>query len=174
MIGQLSKSERDVLEYFVRKPGQTHVRGLSKETDIPYSTVQQALQELEEQGVLEKEEKGSMTFYSPNETVFRNAKRLINLERLQDSGLIAHLETELRPDAIVLFGSYLDGRDRSESDIDIAVIGGRDTEPSLDSFETELGRDIHLVEVDAMKEEDEAFQNTLANGLTLSGYLEIV
>lgn len=174
MIAQLSRSERDVLEYFARNPSQTHVRGLSKETNMPYSTVQQALKELEKHEILEKEEKGSMTFYSPGGSIFRNAKRLINLEALQDSGLITRLENECRPDAIVLFGSYLDGRDRPESDIDIAVIGGRDVETDLGSFETKLDRDIHLVEIEAVKDEDEAFQNTLANGLTLSGYLEIV
>jgi predicted nucleotidyltransferase len=174
MIGKLTGSEREVLEYFVKKPGKIHARGLSQEIDTPYSSVRKALHDLEDKGLLESDTKSKMTFYSPTKERFKAAKKLINLENLEDSGLTAYLDEQLRPETIVLFGSYLEGRDDENSDIDIAIIGGRDKTPDLRQFEDELGRTIQLTTIDDVKEETNEFRNTLANGLVLQGYLEVV
>jgi predicted nucleotidyltransferase len=174
MIKELTKNEREILEHFTEKPEKIHIRGLSEELEMPYPSVRKALKDLEEKGFLESDKKSKMTFYSPKGEKFRKAKKLINLEKLEDSGLIEFLEKELRPEAAVLFGSYLEGRDKPESDIDIAVISGRDTEPDLSDFEEKLGREIQLTRVENLKEESTEFRNTLANGLVLQGYLEVV
>lgn len=166
-----------MLEYFFQHPRDTvHIRGLSEQLDSPYPTVRKALQSLEDKGLLEGEKKAQMTLYSVPEksTSFREAKQLYNLEKLKKSGLISFLEEQLRPDAIVLFGSYLDGRDTEESDIDLAVIGGRNREIEVAEFEEELGREVSLTRIDDPTDESTDFRNTLANGLVLQGYLEVV
>jgi len=56
----------------------------------------------------------------------------------------------------------------------LAVIGGRDIEVNLSDFEEKLGREIQLTRVENLKEESAEFRNTLANGLILQGYLEVV
>ena len=175
MIQELTKTEREVLQYFIRDSDKDiHVRGLSDELDISYSTVRRVLKDLEEKGLLERDKKSKMTFYSPTGEKFREVKKLVNLENLESSGLIQHLEKELRPEAVVLFGSYLQGRDDEESDIDLAVVGGRKKELDLTDFEKELGREIQTILVENLEDESREFRNTLANGFVLQGYLEVV
>lgn len=174
MIQNLTKHERTVLDYFASHPEDIHVRGLSEQIDLPYSTVRRALQSLEEKELLEADEKSKMTFYSPTGEKFRKAKKIINLEKIENSGLAEYIDEELRPEAVVLFGSYLEGRDDSESDIDIAVIGGREGKPELEKFGEKLERKIQVVQIENPKEEVPEFRNTLANGYLLQGYLEVV
>ena len=174
MIKKLTNNERRVLEYFMQRPDEIHIRGLSEEVEMPYPSVRKALKDLEEEGFVESDEKSKMTFYSPTGEKFRKAKKLVNLEKLEDSGIANFLEKELRPEAVVLFGSFLEGRDDEDSDIDIAVISGREKDLDLKEFEETLGREIHLTEVENLKQENKEFRNTLANGLVLQGYLEVI
>jgi len=174
MIKELTKNEREILEHFIKEPADIHIRGLSEELEMPYASVRKALKDLEEKGFLESDKKSKMTFYSPKGEKFRKAKKLVNLEKLEDSGLIEFLEKEFRSEAVVLFGSYLEGRDKSESDIDLAVISGRDIEVDISDFEEKLDRKIQLTRVENLKEESAEFRNTLANGMVLQGHLEVV
>lgn len=174
MIKELTKNEREVLEYFVQRPDEIHIRGLSEEVKMPYPSVRKALKDLEEKGFVESDKKSKMTFYSPTSEKFRKAKKLVNLEKLEGSGIVEFLEKELRPEAAVLFGSYLEGRDSEDSDIDLAMIGGREKNPDLTGFEEKLGREIQLTQIENLKGENKEFRNTLANGIVLQGYLELV
>lgn len=175
MIQNLTPNQRKVLNYFIKHPSsEIHVRGLSDELDVSYTSVRRALNKLEQEKLLEKDEKSKMTFYSPSDENFRKAKKLINLDRLEDSNTAEFLYNELRPEAIVLFGSYLEGQDKENSDIDLAVIGGRNKKVDLSSFEEELSRNIQIVQVENIEDESVEFKNTLANGMTLRGYLKVV
>lgn len=174
MIKELTSNERRVLEYFAERPEEIHIRGLSEKLEMPYPSVRKALKHLEEKGFVESDKTSNMTFYSPADEKFRKAKKLVNLEKIGDSGLIEFLEKELRPEAVVLFGSYLEGQDRQKSDIDLAVIEGREKHLNLADFEEKLGREIQLTQVENLKEQNKEFRNTLANGLVLQGYMEVV
>ena len=174
MIKELTDNEREILEYFAKRPEDIHIRGLSEELEMPYPSVRKALKDLEEKGFVESDKKSKMTFYSHSGEKFRKAKKLINLEQIKESGLVELIEKELRPEAVVLFGSYLEGRDKKNSDIDIAVIGGRGKNLDLSGFEQDLNREVQITEVENLKEESAEFRNTLANGLVLQGYLEVV
>ncbi|MDY6774400.1 MAG: nucleotidyltransferase domain-containing protein [Candidatus Nanohaloarchaea archaeon] len=170
-----TKTGQEVLEYFFVHPeNPVHLRQLAREMDVPYSSARSAVNRLEEEGYVKSEEKGNMTVYTAAGEKFRSSKRAYNIKSLYTSGLVEHLEEELRPDALVLFGSYSNGTDREESDIDIAVVNGREADIELEQYGEDLGRDIHLVAVPDATEEDESFRNTLANGYVLSGYLEVV
>lgn len=177
MIQKLTKTGEEVLNHFFRNPAdEVHIRGLADTIDKPYSSVRNALQELEEHGFVEKREESKMVFYTADQDSdrFRRRKQLHNLQVLYDSRVVGALEERFRPDAIVLFGSYLQGTDRADSDIDLAIVNGRDTAIDLDTYETELGRTIHLVHVEDTRNEEPEFRNTLANGHVLSGHLTVV
>jgi len=175
MIRNLTKNQREVLNYFIKNPkSEVHLRGLTEEIELSYSSTRRGLKELRDRGFLESEEKGNMTLYRPVGKKFREAKKLVNLENLENSGLTEFLEKELRPEAVVLFGSYLEGQDRKDSDIDLAVVGGRDKELNLTDFEEQLSREIQLTKVEDLEDEEREFKNTLANGLVLQGYMEVV
>ena len=126
MIKELTKNEREILEHFIEEPEDIHIRGLSEELEMPYASVRKALKDLEEKEFVESDKKSKMTFYFPKGEKFRKAKKLVNLEKLEDSGLIEFLEKKFRSEALVLFGSYLEGRDSEDSDIDLAIIEGRE------------------------------------------------
>ena len=97
-------------------------------------------------------------------------KRSHNFESLFKSGLIAYLKDRYEePKAIVVFGSYADGTDTSESDIDIAVIS-KGKEIDLKKFEKKLCRKINLLILDRVPKK---FKNSLANGIVLDGYLRL-
>lgn len=174
MIRELTSNEGEILEYFAERPDEIHIRGLSEEVGMPYASVRKALKDLEEKEFVKSDKKSKMTFYSPTDKKFREAKKLVNLEKLEDSNLVDFLEKELRPEAVVLFGSFLEGRDDQDSDIDLAVIGGRNKDLDLTEFEEELCREIQTTQVENLREENEEFKNTLANGLVLQGYLEVM
>lgn len=177
MIQKLTNTSERVLAYFFQHPStEVHIRGLADRIDIPYSSVRNALQELERQTLVEKREESKMTFYTAarDKEPFRRRKRLYNLEVLSDCGVISALEERFRPDAIVLFGSYLQGRDRVDSDIDIAIVNGRQVAIDLSEYETALERSFQFVHVGDPCEETVEFRNTLANGYVLRGHLVVV
>lgn len=174
MIENLTSTEREVFEFFSRRPSEIHVRGLAEQTDMPYSSVRKALKSLEQKDLLQSDKKSKMTFYSPTGEKFREVKKLVNLENLHGSGLLEFLEKEMRPEAVVLFGSFLEGRDDENSDIDLAVINGREKDLNLRDFEEKLTREIQITQIKNPKDEKNEFRNTLANGLVLQGYLEVI
>ena len=175
MIENLTKAETKTLMYFISNPGaEMHIRGLAGEIESSYSAVRDSLESLEAEGYLKEKREGNLKKYSPTGEKFRKIKQVINMKKIQESGLTEQLEEELRPEAVVLFGSYLEGRDTKGSDIDIAVINCRDQKIDLSSFEEDLDREIQLTRIKNLEEESREFRNTLANGLVLQGYMEVV
>lgn len=177
MSKNLTKTADKLLNYFYKFPSkEEHIRGLAQETGISYSSTRKALAELYSEGLLEKREESKMTFYSAkfNSSKFRQRKRIHNIQYLFEKGAVDRLDKKFKPDALVLFGSFLEGSDREGSDIDLAIINGRDQEIDLSEVKDELNRKFHFVQVDDLEKERKEFKNTLANGFVLSGYIEVV
>lgn len=174
MFSFLGSKKLDVLEVFFEEPGaRLSIRELSRRSGVSTRWVSETVSEMEDRDILEEERDGNMRKVSAGED-FSRVKRVYNLDRLFESGLVEKLEEELYPDALVLFGSYERGEDRESSDIDLAVVNGREEEPGLEEFEEELDREINLVHLEESSEGDENFRNSLANGTVLSGFLEVV
>ncbi|MBI2135546.1 nucleotidyltransferase domain-containing protein [Candidatus Woesearchaeota archaeon] len=101
-------------------------------------------------------------------------KRLYNTYSLYESRLIEELKHFYeQPEAIILFGSYEKGTDNEKSDIDIAVITNKQKLPELTRFEKKLKRKIDILTID-LKSASKEFKNSLANGIVLEGYLELI
>ena len=176
MIKKLTKSSEELLAYFFINPNENvHIRGLEGKIDRPYSTVHNALKELGDHNLIKEDKKSKMIFYKANidNKEFRVLKKLSNLRNLYETGLVDKLERELHPDCIILFGSYLEGRDKENSDIDIAIINGRNKIVKLDLFREKLKREIQIINIEDISKEKEEFKGTLANGFVLSGFLEV-
>ncbi len=168
-----SRNKRLIAETIFLNPGEEfHVRGLAEETGVSPSTVSRVVKDLEERGIVETERDVKMSIRASETSLFRDYKLAFNLWRLAETGLIERLEEEAVPEAIVLFGSYSRGEDSSGSDIDIAVVNGRDLDIETSRYEGELGREIslHSVDLDDVKKN---FLETLSNGIVLRGYLEV-
>lgn len=168
-----SRNKRLIAETVFLNPGKKYyVRELAEEIGIAPSTVSRAIEDLEEIGVVELEKDIKTRINASKTEKFRDLKRSFNLWNLTETGLIEKLQQESVPEAIVLFGSYAHGEDNSDSDIDLAVVNGRETSPELEKYQKELGREINIHFVEK-KEASENFVETLANGIVLRGYLEI-
>lgn len=167
-----SNKGRVLAQVFRNPEKRFYVRELAERVDAAPSTVSRAIAELEDRGLVETERDIKLYVSASDTDRFRDAKRAFNLWQLMESGLIDELAQEMRPAAIVLFGSYARGEDTSDSDIDIAVVGGREPALDLDTYETLLGRELNLVSVDT-EAMDDRFKESLANGIVLRGYLPV-
>lgn len=105
---------------------------------------------------------------------FITLKRTYNLYNVLDSKITSLLRDFYEePEAIILFGSYAEGTDSSNSDIDIAIITKKENMPQLGAYERKLKKKISLYPVGLKKASDE-FKNSIANGIVLNGFVEII
>jgi len=154
--------------------GEFYVRGLADETGLAPSTVSRITRELGKQELLEINEEGVRNRIRPkNESdAFKDLKKSYNLYILSSSGLVNEIMGDAIPEALVLFGSYSRGEDKKSSDIDIALINGRQIDVELESYEEKFNREINIHNIE-LEEVGENFIETLANGVVLRGHLEL-
>lgn len=114
-----------------------------------------------------------------NNWYFIRSKIVYNLNFIYQSGLIEFLTDYFKnPKAIILFGSFRKGEDITNSDIDIAIEddGFRKYEitdlKELNEFEKQIGKKIQL-HLFNRKNIDKNLFNNIANGIVLSGFLEV-
>jgi predicted nucleotidyltransferase len=100
-------------------------------------------------------------------------KRANNLKQIYESGLADFLEKEFAGASIILFGSYSRGEDIINSDIDIAVIGRKDKEVDVESYEKLLERKININIYESFKSIQKHLKENLCNGIVLYGGVEL-
>lgn len=165
-----------VMRLFFESPEkQFHIRQIARMTGVSSTGAIKIVKRLKRQGMLKsKKERMVEAVEADFEGRYPYAKRAYNLASIYDSGLVRALRDFFEePKAIVLFGSYAEGTDISRSDIDIAVITKKNELPEVEKFEKKLHRKVRLMAVSLDKAAAE-FKNSLANGIVLSGYLEVM
>jgi len=167
-----------VLRLFFEGPNERlHLREIARRTGLSATGAMKILGALEKEELVEKEHTAVMVVYRGNydNENFIALKRSLNLYSLYSSGLVSALVDFYKtPECIVLFGSYAKGEDARESDIDIAVITSIKELPQLEIYESSLKRKISLHLIKNTKNEGKDFINSLANGIVLYGYMEVV
>ncbi len=176
-MGILVTSRKDrLLHFFLENTTQeVHLRQLSRIVNISFPWVRKLVAELVHEKLLHQQKKHGLVLVQANRDnpLFLSLKRCSNLFALYQSGFVGRLaEVYHHPEAIILFGSYSRGEDTEYSDIDIAVISKRSAQISSLPYEKILKRNIKIKELSKEKISKD-FLATLANGITLSGYLEI-
>lgn len=154
-----------------------HLREVARRTELSATGAMKILGALEKEGLLEKDRTALTVVYRGNydNENFMALKRALNLYSLYSCGLVSSLVEFYRiPECMILFGSYAKGEDTKESDIDIAIITGQKDYPELEIYEGHLKRKISLHLIENMKNEKREFINSLANGIVLYGYFEVV
>lgn len=166
----------DVAKVFFDEPSRDHyLKEISRKAGIAHTSTSNHIRSLLRSKIVTKsvERRGKRSFpiYKASMNVnFQRQKRIFNLMRIYNSGLIKDLQ-EIMPTSIVLFGSYAYGEDTEDSDIDI-YMDCKKSEISLKKFESKLKRKIELHFQDHKKLPTELKSN-IANGIVLDGYLEI-
>jgi hypothetical protein len=110
----------EVLRLFASSPlSRFHEREVVRRTGVSLGTAHQALTRLHRLGLLDREKKGRMYFYSFNmkNAVAKQYKILFNVSALND--LVNHIKQF--SEKVVLFGSCAEGTDTEHSDIDLFV-----------------------------------------------------
>jgi len=166
-----------VLKYFYDNPGQKiHLRELARQTGLSPTGASKMLKQLVREDLVVEEKTKLAAFYRPNYSnqQFYTYKKTHNLLKLKTSELLSDLiEFYQRPDAIVVFGSYANGTDTEDSDIDILVITKKTGKFNATKYEKHFKRGINVMVMPSLKKASKEFINNVANGEVLFGYLKV-
>jgi len=160
-----------VLEVFFRNPTRPlHIRKVARLVNLSPAAVSKILTELALQGLIMKHKVEVTTEYvgDRDNFEFKWRKRVSNLKQIYDSKLFEYLSDSVSLNStVILFGSYADGEDWENSDIDIFITKIQ-KKLKLDKFEKVLGRKISIHSPD-LKHVSKEFKINLTNGIRLIG-----
>ncbi len=175
-------AKHKVAEVLFRYPEKEFsLSDLAKEAGVAKANIGNILEEFQKVGLITIEKLSKIWRIKPNQTnwLYVRSKIVYNLNSVYGSGLVEFLVDFFNnPKAIVLFGSFRKGEDLSNSDIDIAIESNQVKEyktiavRELSEFEKIIGRkiQIHLFNRESV---DIGLFNNIANGILLSGFLEV-
>ncbi len=174
MITKVS-SNRVLKAFFENPEKKFHLRELARHTGLSIAGVIKIVKELKAAGLLKSKKERTVELVEANfDKKFLYFKRAHNLLSLYECGLVQQLnEFYEQPQCVIVFGSYADGTDLSNSDIDIVVVTKIERLPNLSRLEKTLKRKINILTIDLDKAKP-SFKNSLANGIVLVGYLEVI
>lgn len=170
----MNNNEEIILKEIFAKPTyKFHIRELAEITKLNPNTVINLTRRLIEQGIIKQEKKKHITelYFNFNNSKAVIKKKIFNLSKLYESGVVEYIKEKYNPEAIILMGSYSRGEDIERSDIDLVVISKNKETQSLEKFEKILKRKIQLMPLD-YKEMAEEFYINLINGMVLEGYIK--
>tara|TARA_Y100000031_G_C8043439_1_gene302779 strand:- start:113 stop:646 length:534 start_codon:yes stop_codon:yes gene_type:complete len=166
-----------IKHYFFDNPTkQLRVRHIEKEVKVPLPSAIRYAKELKDEKFLKTSEIAKIITYSAdrNSKEFIFEKKLYNIKKLYDYGLIQFINDELSNPAIILFGSYFRGEDVEISDVDLYIETLSKKKLNLDKFEKILKRDIQIFQHKSIKNiKNKELVNNILNGVTLNGFVEV-
>jgi predicted nucleotidyltransferase len=164
-----------VFEIFADEPLKIHfIKEISRKINLAPTSVRKHIRDLKEENIIFK--KKGERFYgyvsNRNDDNFLFYKKILNLVKIKESGLIENLIKALYPKTIVLYGSYYRGEDVENSDIDLLIISNKKKEFNLEKFEKLLKRRIHIISEENLNRLDKNLRLEIINGIVLYGYLK--
>lgn len=168
-ISLRSKVTIKILNYFFLNPdAERYVNDLADSLESDPKNVHRKLSELEQEGLLKSEFRGKERYFSIN-----NNYPLLEPYRqifLKTSGIEQRLKQILAKimgiKAAYLFGSYAQNRMDASSDIDILIVGTHsplEVQKRLTPLQTEIGREINVVNMDPKEFGQKKRENFLRN-----------
>ncbi len=156
---------------------QWHFKEFVGQTDMTRAAINKWLRKYLEEGLIKrKKEKGKFPYFTAgsNNLVYRSKKRIFMLNKLHESGLIAHLLSLQKAKTIIIFGSIARGDWYKGSDIDIFIFGDANGIKKK-KYEMGLKKDIEL-HVFENKKEINAIKtgliNNIINGFIIKGNIQ--
>lgn len=165
-----------VMKLFFDNPEKKfHIREIARKTGMSSTGIIKIVKKLKIEKLLISKKNKVIEEVEPNvDGRFPLLKKVYNIYNILDSGIVALLKDFYEePKAIILFGSYAEGTDNSQSDIDIAIITKKENIPKLQQYKKKLQKEISLYPIELDKASDE-FKNSIANGIVLDGFLEVI
>jgi len=172
------KIKQTIKEYFFTNPNaKLRVREIERKLKLPLPSVIRYCKELKKESILDITKIGNVTFYTANKSgeEYMLEKKLYNIKKLYDSGTIDYLKEEWSNPTIIVFGSFANGQDIEESDIDLYIETPSNKKVNLDKFKNILNREIQIFKHRSIKEiKNSDLANNIINGVLLNGYLEVL
>ncbi len=166
-----------IKEYFFLNPIiKLRVRQIERELKVPLPSVIRYTKELEKEGLLKTTQIANITTYSADRIskIYLLEKKMFNIRQLQTSGLLDFLIEEFSNPVITVFGSYANGEDIENSDIDLYIETQNRKKINLGKFEKILQRKIQLFTYKNIHDlENKELANNIVNGIVLNGFMEI-
>lgn len=175
---QKSNIERVLSVFFIEPTKEHYLKEISKKSRLAHTSTKNVLDTLEKEKLIfskvEKRGKRDFPIYFANyeDHNFRKKKKIFNINKIEDSGILEFLSDNLMPRSIVLFGSCSRGEDIEDSDIDIFV-EANSKKISLDKFERLINKKIQLHIKSRFSDYPKELKNNIINGIVLRGYLEV-
>lgn len=164
---------------FFNEPIKPHyLIEISKKSKLAHTSVKRNLNELKKQGIIietvEKKGKRKFPYFKSNieNKEYKKFKKIYNLIKLEESGIIDYIKDRLMPKSVIVFGSYSKGEDIEESDIDIFV-ETKKQEIQVSEYEKKLKRKVELHFKENFDDYPNELKNNIINGIVLYGYLEV-
>src|SRR3989344_2520403 len=162
--------------FFINTNAKLRVREIERTLKLPLPSVIRHCKELEKESILTTIKIANVNFYTANRgsEKYLLEKKLFNLKKIYESGIIEYLKIELSNPAIVLFGSFAKGEDTEESDIDLYIETPSKKEVILEKFEKLLKRRIQVFQHKNLNElSNPHLANNVINGFLLNGFVEV-
>ncbi|HLC22576.1 MAG TPA: nucleotidyltransferase domain-containing protein [Candidatus Nanoarchaeia archaeon] len=171
----LKNNTYKILELFIEFPVKDFsVRGIARNLKLSHATVLKYIAYLEKLNLVKKKEATLYPTYFANteNQKYKFYKRNWLVFKINESGLIEHLQKEVLPSSIVLFGSGAKATSTEKSDIDIFVEAN---EAKLDftKYEKKLNHKINLLFEQNINNLSKELRNNMINGIVLYGFIKI-
>lgn len=166
--------QENILRYlFVKCGSPVNALRLAKDLNVTPPAISKALPRLKEKDLIlvskdPLSKRLSIEINLENDFVFK-LKKIDNLKLIYESGLLGFLEDKFPAKTIVLFGSFSKGEDTKNSDIDIAIIGAKERDLNLQSFEKIMNKEIRIQFYEDLSKVHKNLKENLFNGIVLSG-----
>ena len=146
-----SRVRIQLLSAFLLHPEEPHhIRALASKVDAHYSAVWRELKNLEKAGLLRSESVGGRKLYQLNpEFPILSELRRILLKTVGAGDLLRKVLSRFEGiEAAFIFGSFAEGEQDAESDLDLMILGEVDLaklSPVVEELEGMLGREVNYV-----------------------------
>jgi len=175
---KLTNLQQKILRLLFIKAGMSlNARGVARPLGVSQPAVSKALPLLKKQNLIkvakDMESKRLSIELNRDNPFVLYLKRVDNLKQIYESGLMQFFYENFPGTTIIVFGSYAFGEDTTASDLDIAIIGVKQTDIDLTKFDKILERTIIIHFYESFKKIDKHLLNNILNGIVLKGAVEL-
>jgi len=149
MMNLLNKNQGQILNLFFKDPDKEyHLRGIARHLGKEPGYFQKAINNLVKAGILKDERKANLRFFKLNKgyPLYEEIKKIVS-KTLGIEAKLKDLANSLKGiKCAFIFGSIAKGKEYSESDIDLMLIGEVDQDDltkKVSQLENELNREIN-------------------------------
>ena len=137
-----------MLYFFANSEVSLYVREIAQILDIDAGNLSKELFRLEKMGVFTSKMRGNQKYYSINKaySLYSELRSIVFKTIGIEGGLRSILNSLEGVSCAFIYGSFAEGKEHPESDIDLLVVGKTDEDKfikRIDAFEKELGREIN-------------------------------